>query len=265
MFSGTDVLAAEGKSKVIYNKGVFQHSLMVGIPSTGIVRLEWAMARYGQVIPVNWSCGEFTVSFSDQLSPIGWLVHDARNIIVEQIVKQNIEWLIFVDHDVILPPDCFQKLMAYVESREYPVVSGLYFTKGQPSEPLLFRGRGNGPFRKYKMGEKVMVDGVPCGCLLIHNSILSYMWDNSPEYKLPDGRLTRLVFNTPRNRFFDFEAGVYNTQIGTEDLWWCDRILNEDVLKHAGFKALAQRKYPFLVDTSIFCRHIDTNTGQQFP
>ena len=58
----------------------------------------------------------------------------------------------------------------YMQQGDVPVVSGLYFTKSEPSEPLIYRGRGSGAYLDFRMGDKVYADGVPTGCLLIHHS-----------------------------------------------------------------------------------------------
>ena len=33
----------------------YVNRILIGTPVTGLVRVEWMQARYGQVIPVNWS------------------------------------------------------------------------------------------------------------------------------------------------------------------------------------------------------------------
>ena len=38
------------------------------VPTTGLIRVEWMMARFGAVIPVNWSNGDMYY-FYDQFSP----------------------------------------------------------------------------------------------------------------------------------------------------------------------------------------------------
>jgi len=43
----------------------------------------------------------------------------------------------------------------------------------------LYRGRGNGSFRDFKVGDKVWCDGVPFGCTLIHGSIIKALWNES--------------------------------------------------------------------------------------
>ena len=68
----------EGNSQVRAESKAYKR-ILVGIPMTGLLRAEWVMARYSQVIPCNWSQVE-AVRWLDQNSPIDFSVADARNI-----------------------------------------------------------------------------------------------------------------------------------------------------------------------------------------
>ena len=74
--------------------------VMIGVPMTGLIRSEWALARYGQVIPCNWSQVE-SLQWLDQYSPIDFLVADARNVVCDNVLSKGFEWLFFIDHDVV--------------------------------------------------------------------------------------------------------------------------------------------------------------------
>ncbi|KKK97110.1 hypothetical protein LCGC14_2656030 [marine sediment metagenome] len=237
--------------------------LCIGIPMTGLIRTEWALGRWGQIIPCNWSYSD-RMCFLNQVTPLGYAVAEARNVIVDEVVKGDFEWLLFIDSDVVLPPDCFVKLNEYMREEKIPVLSGLYYAKCHPPEPLIYRGRGNSHFHKWKLGEKVWVDGLPMGCTLIHGSLLREMWNDAPEYMAGGNRKVRQVFDTPQGQFVDPETKENKTFQGTEDLAWCDRVMKGGYLKKAGWPEIAKKKYPFLVDTSIFCRHIDMS-GRTYP
>lgn len=92
------------------------------------------------------------------------------------------------------------------------------------------------------------------------------MWDESADYFVR-GTKTRRVFDTPRALWFSPDDAQTNTISGTSDLDWCTKIINNDVIKRAGwtFEEEWDEKNPFIVDTSIFCRHQDIGTGQMFP
>lgn len=232
--------------------------LLISTPTLGLIRYEWHHARAGQVIPVNWQAFGF--------EPMGYWIDDAYNLIVYHALEGfKTTWLLTIEDDVILHPETFKKMSQYMDSENVPIVSGLYYTKSMPAEPLVFRGRGNGSFYKWKLGEKVWTDGLPMGCLLIHTSILKWFWENTEEYQVHTGEKVHRVFETPRRAWFDPKTGAYQRQEGTQDLYFFDRIIEFDVLRKTGWKQIARRKYPFLCDTEIFCKHIDRSTGKQYP
>ena len=236
--------------------------IMVGIPMTGLIRSEWMMSRYSQVIPCNWSQVE-ALQWMNQYSPLDFTVADARNFIACAAVQQGFEWLFFIDSDVMIPPGTFIKLNDLMIKKEYPVWSGLYFTKSVPSEPLIYRGRGTGYYADWKMGDLVEVDGVPMGCTLISVKLLKVLYDSSPTYQAGSLSL-REIFITPRKVWYSPEHRNWFTSTGTEDLAWCTRVMEEDALRKAGFDEFADKEFPFVIDTSIFCRHIDMD-GIQYP
>ncbi len=249
-------------NSVLKNLGQWNHRILIGTPTTGLVRIEWVMARFGQVIPTNWQATDNiqpVVSFV----PMQYQVPDAQNLIVKNAVEKKCEWVLLLEHDNIPPPDAFLRLNEYMRNSDIPVVSGLYFTKSDPPEPMTYRGRGTSFYKHWKMGDKVWCDGVPTGFLLIHNSILTAMWNESPEYWI-NGVLTRRVFETPEKVWSDPETGGIFTLTGTSDLTWCERVIKGKYLEKAGWKKYQEMQYPFLVDTNLFIKHINEQ-GQQFP
>ena len=241
----------EGYRSIIVSKeSKPQKRIIVGIPMTGLLRSEWVIARYGQIIPCNWSQVEY-VQWIDQYSPVNFLVADARNIIVQQVIEQGFEWLLFIDHDVVLPPNFFVCMNEYMNKGDIPIVGGLYFTKSVPTEPLIYRGRGNSFYMNWKLGDKVWVDGLGMGSTLIHSSILKVLYEESDEYNIA-GQRVRRIFETPSRIFYDPETESFNVQTGTEDLEFLSRIMREGTLKKAGWPEYQRKKYPFLVDTGLF-------------
>ncbi len=241
-----------------------RNRILISTPTLGVVRMEWAIARAGQVIPCNWSCSDMRTGLN-AFVPIRYLVADAQNLAVQEAIEEDFEWLLLHEDDVILPSDAFLRLNGYMKKGDVPVVSGLYYTKSDPSEPVIYRGRGNSCFDGWKMGSRVWADGVPTGCLLIHCSILKAMWDESDDYEIFNGTTVRKVFETPARIWTDPESGQEQTQVGTSDLNWCDRVIEGNYFKKAGWSKVGRRKYPFLVDTKIACKHIDLSSGTQYP
>ena len=241
-----------------------RNRLLIVTPTLGIIRMEWAMSRYGQAVPCNWSSSSASLGIGACV-PMHYLVADAQNLGCEDCLTKNFTWLLLWEDDTIAPYDSLLQLNKYIISEEIPVVSGLYFTKGNFSEPIIYRGKGNGPFLDFKLGDKVWADGVPTGFLLIHSKVIKLMWDESQPYKTLGGRVTRKIFETPAQIYYDPDTKSYSSGQGTSDLYWCNRVIKENVLTRAGWPKIGRKKYPFLCDTKIFCKHLDLSTGRQYP
>jgi hypothetical protein len=242
----------------------FQHRMLVGTAATGLVRIEWVQGRVGQMIPCNWSMTTMWQALNSFI-PLRYQVDDAQNLIVREFINGGYEWLLLWEHDVIPLPDALVRLNDYMLRKDTPIVSGLYYSRSRPSEPLMYRGRGTSYVSDWKPGDVVWCDGVPTGFLLIHGSLLRAMWNDAETYTVA-GQTTRRVFHTPLNIYFDEATGTFSTLTGTSDLLWCMKVIEGDYLRKAGWSAFADEHgaYPFPVDTRIFCRHIN-NDGEQFP
>lgn len=243
-------------SKTFVNTKPPQHRLLIGTPTLGTIRIEWHNAMAGLVVPCNWSMASTT--------PIGYLVADGQNLIAHEALNKGFEWVLFIEDDTVPPIDLLLRLQEHIEKRTVPIVSGLYHVKGG-QEPMVYRGRGTGAFKDWKPGEQVWADGVPTGCLLVHCSILAELSKDAPIYPLSSGGQQfqiKRIFESPRRAFTDPATGGYMKLLGTSDLYFCDQVMQKDILKRAGWPKVAKRPYPFLVDTRIRCGHIDRETGK---
>src|SRR6478672_10286911 len=133
-----------------------QNKILVGTPTLGLIHMKWAAARYGQVIPSNYSKVDMQ-QYLNSFIPMRYSVADGQNLIVQEAVTKGYEWLILIEDDTIPPPDAFIRFNEYIRDAKYPVVSGLYFTRSDPAEPMTYRGRGNSYYKDWKLGEVVKV------------------------------------------------------------------------------------------------------------
>lgn len=248
----------------ILDKNLTQNGnrILIGTPTRGLIRAEWMHARFGQIIPTNWGHVEMSPFMSSHI-PVNYQIPDAENVIAKTVVEKNFEWLLFIEDDNILPLDAFIKLNEYMLKGDIPIVGALYFTKGNYNEPMVYRKPGWGYFDRWKLGDKVWVRGLPFGFTLIHGSIIKALWNESPEY-LAGNQVTRRIFKLPVTSFRDPDSNDYLMTSGTTDLQFCDDVIKKDIFTKAGWKSYSKRKYPFLVDTSIFVRHIDQD-GVMYP
>jgi len=244
------------------NKGTWTNKILIATPTTGTVRMEWVMSRYGQIIPTNWSQVDY-IQWMQTYAPMKYVLPDAENLIAKVMVEGDYEWLVSIEEDNVLPTDAFWRINQYMLDGDIPIVSGLYFTKSQPPEPIMYRGRGTGAFHDFKLGDKVWVDGIPFGFCLIHGSIIRALWEESEEYMV-GAQKTRRVFQTPQVLVGDIMKGEYAKTGGTTDLEFCTRIMKNDIFKKAGWPEYQKKKHPFLVDTNIFIQHVD-KAGRMYP
>lgn len=251
---------------LVFDSGTnsYQQKLLIGTATTGNIRMEWHMARSQQIIPPNWQMATiYPQIVGNTIFALRYPVADAQNIIVRTAIENDFEWLFLHEHDVLLPPDGLLRLNEYMRSKKVPVVSGLYYTRSRPAEPMVYRGRGQSYYEDWEVGDKVWVDGCPTGCLLIHCSILKCMWQDAEPYNAY-GQPVRRVFETPAGIYLDPESRAYMTAAGTSDLNWCLDVMTGDYFAKAGWDEYADMEFPFLIDTGIFCGHINPN-GEQFP
>ncbi len=89
------------KTEIIKNTTKWRNKVIVGTPTTGLVRMEWVQARYSQLIPTNWSAAEI-LNWMPTYCPLQYVVSDAQNIIVQKAVEQDAEWLFFLEEECVL-------------------------------------------------------------------------------------------------------------------------------------------------------------------
>ena len=239
------------------------HRLIIGTPTLGMVRMEFVQSRYGQTIPTNFSLIDVH-QFMSSFAPIGYQLADAENLTAKIVVEGDFEWFLSWEDDNLPPLDALVKINEYMIKGDIPIVSGLYFTKSNIPEPILYRGQGSGYYANWKLGDKIWVDGIPFGFTLIHGSIIKALWKESPEYVV-NGAVTRRVFEAPSESYVDPVTGGWMNQSGTSDLAWCKRLKTDLIFEKAGWPEFQKKEFPLLVHTTIFVRHIDRNTGVQYP
>ena len=252
-----------GNDALARNPDKWTNRLVISTPTLGNIRMEWVQSRFGQTIPTNFSLVDVH-QFMNPYAPIGFQLADAENLTAKTVVEGKFQWFLSWEDDNLPPLDALIKINQYIIKGDVPVVSGLYFTKSVPPEPILYRGVGRGYYADWKLGDKVWVDGVPFGFNLIHGDIIRALWEESPEY-IVNGTVTRRVFDVPNESYVDPETGGRMSQSGTSDLAWCKRLMKDGIFEKAGFPEFQKKEFPFLVDTGIFVKHIDRQSGQQYP
>lgn len=198
------------------------------------VTVEWHRARQALIMPFGWNGREIAVD--------GMEVGEARCEAVRAALRNGLEYLFFLDWDVLLPPRALHRLMQKMQNNpELDVLAGVYFVKMDPPAPLIYRGWGCGPFWDWTPGD-LLVDGITgcgMGCTLIRTSLFTRL---SHSEEVP-------WFKTRRE--LEHREDGDNAVYVTEDLWFCKRAVEEARAKIG-------------IDTGIVCAHIDPATGIEY-
>src|SRR4030043_1293392 len=94
----------------------YTNRILIGTATTGLVRIEWVQGRYGQLIPINWSQVQY-IDIIPGYFPLGYLVADAQNLIVQVALERGFEWLLLWEHDTIPEPDALMKINKYMRDK----------------------------------------------------------------------------------------------------------------------------------------------------
>lgn len=160
----------------------------------------------------------------------------ARNEIVEQALRAGAEKILFLDSDVLFPPNTFQQLISRQQNNGHKIVSGVYWSKSNPTFPLIFHEAGRGSFLDWKVGDYFDTWAIGMGLVLIDTSVFRAIPE--PWYEIDYGL------------HVDAETGAMGSSSMTEDLPFCNKCAQ------AGIKVW--------VDTSIQAGHFDKHSGLIF-
>jgi len=105
----------------------------------------------------------------------------AREKLAEACIENGMDYMLFLDDDMIIPPDTFEKLFRH----EKDIVAALAFTRNAPHDPVIYQckeGYENGreyfvnlPVINYPKNQLMQCDAVGFGTVLIKMSVYENM------------------------------------------------------------------------------------------
>lgn len=200
----------------------------------------------------------------------------SRNTACEAVLQYGVQWLLFLDSDVIPErDDAILQLMRH----NLPIVSGVYHAKAPPHLPLVLRRmpqpQPDGTVKsvlaniaEWTPGEVLQVDGVPTGFLLIHRRVLEkFKEDGDPFFRWTMGRTFRMrdvlrLSDEDLAAIAKVAEGIPATDpAAVPFLRVLDRIRNEPEVEGLSedfdFSVRAKDKgFPLHVDTSVVAAHV---------
>ena len=196
--------------------------LTVGIPTLGRpLCMEWANAWKSLSPPMNYNMRVV----QEWNKPVAV----ARNSIAKAALEQDSKYIFFLGDDVVVPYHTLRQLIYKLEMNpQIGLVSGIYCSKTDPAYPLVFRGNGKGSYWNWKLGEFFEVTGVGMDCALIRTKIFKEL--SEPWFETVDDD--------------DFLEGISNAESWTEDLFMCNKLLEET-------------EWKIFADATVICEHWD--------
>jgi hypothetical protein len=219
-----------GEMQVVKALNLPTTCLAIGLPFAGrAVTPEWAISLASQAYPLNMNVQTFALK--------GVETGTARNQIVKHAIDVGAKYLWFLDDDVAPPYFAVRRLIYDLEQADDDVMvaGGIYCTKTETPEPLVFRGDGEGSFWKWQAGQVFEVTSMGTGCMVIKTEIFKhlekpyFLWVDPQEKELP--------------------AGVAR-HAQTDDIYFCEKV------RKAGFRLIA--------DGGVLCVHWDVGTGKHY-
>jgi hypothetical protein len=136
-------------------------AITMGIPTRGEVPVEFCMSLIQMLHPLN-------TAMTYTIQP-GMLPAAARNAIVETALSHNIQTIFFLDDDVLFPDIALYRLWVAMQKHpEAAVITGIYTTKIEPCEPILYQNEQDGAFWDWPLGTLVPIHSAGAGCMLVN-------------------------------------------------------------------------------------------------
>lgn len=172
-----------------------------------------------------WAFGLRSLQIPGPVIPVAGMPYDhARNKAAMTALELGVDYLFFLDSDVIPPPDAIHRLLKH----DLPIVSGMYCRRSPPvGIPVMMRNHQW--ITEFKRGSMQEVDLVGAGCLLIRRDVLKGLPPQRPGKHWFDWRV-------------DMSGVIPPHECMSEDFTFCSWARNH------GLK--------IMVDTSIVCRHV---------
>lgn len=140
------------------------------------------------------------------------LIYDSRNKLAAKAMKDEFDYVLWLDSDMVFSPDILEKLVA----DDKDIVSGLYFRRSHPYSPVIFKdselkdGRLVwSDYTDYPKEELFKVAGAGFGCVLMKTDVIFDMAGKFGDWFTP-------LYSSGEDLAFCYRARELGYEI------WCD-------------------------------------------
>lgn len=124
-------------------------------------------------------------------------IHMARKACVKHAIETGVDYLIFLDDDMIWPVDMWHSLTMNAEKHNLDMISGYYTTRKETPFPLIYSRQKDGQYSSYlprvdKIGGIIPCDATGFGALCIKTDVFKRIPE--PWFELPDSMTEDIFF-----------------------------------------------------------------------
>lgn len=103
------------------------------------------------------------------------LVYDARDKIAMDALANKVDWVMWLDSDIIYPSNIIRKLMSHNKD----MVTGLYYKRTPPYTPCIYKLEDDKlkPYLDYPENKLFKVEAAGFGCMLMKASVIKAVHD----------------------------------------------------------------------------------------
>lgn len=174
-------------------------SIMIATPTMGDVPMQYAHSLVAMILKTKEKYPDCKIAMATTYRKMH---HRARTELAETFLQTDCTHILWVDDDNIPSEDDLNKLLEH----DLPLVSGLYFRRAEPFEPIIMvkRENGRGTERRpdlYRSGDKslIKIHSTGMGFMLIKREVIENVKKLGAE-------------------MFDVRGGV------GEDVWFCTQV-----------------------------------------
>jgi hypothetical protein len=141
------------------------------------VPVDWHLAVRSLLLPSNVNvreiCRRSYVKDGEYTIPID----KAQTEMAEEALSLGAQYILFIEDDTIPPPGVLLELSRILETSDESIMvcGGIYTTRSNPPEPIVYMGPSEGCFWNWKLGEIFPCWACGMGCTMIRTEIFKLM------------------------------------------------------------------------------------------
>ena len=143
------------------------------------VPCDWHLAVRSLTLPCNVNVREVyrRSYFSKQTQKWTIPLEIAQTEMVEEALKVNAQYVLFIEDDTIPPPGILLELSRVLDTSDPSIMvcGGIYTTRTNPPEPIVYMGPGQGAYWNWKLGQIFECWACGMGATMIRTEIFKMM------------------------------------------------------------------------------------------